>query len=298
MTMTKTNDDDDNETIYSYAAPVQDLKDKIAAIQSRASASESTVQEITNKMQKLDLAKGHLQRTITALKRLHMLTSATERLRDVVYVEGDDKDKIDFREAANLLDAVQLLLGHFEAYKGVKKIAEPKAEVERIKKDLVQRIHNDFEQVGELLEEEDAGMVENHSSAVLESNTISNESLAEACLVLEALGENSCKRQIDAFCVTQLAPYERAFGKKKSYVENIGELEHVDRRFSWFRRLLKVLDDRLKSIFPSKWPFYYKLTNLFLLQVKFQCPFHRLFRSLLSKYFLEFNRPVSIILFI
>ena len=226
-------------------------------------------------MQKLDLAKGHLQRTITALKRLHMLTSATERLRDVVYVE--DGGRIDFREAANLLDAVQLLLGHFEAYKGVKKIAELKAEVEKLKSALVQRIGNDFESVGELLEEEDAGggttgstsVIDANSTSMLDKNGVGMESLSEACLVLEALGEAACKRQIDAFCVSQLAPYERAFGKRKSYVENIGELDYIDRRFSWFRRLLKVLDDQFRSVFPSKWPFYYKLTNLFLLQVKF-----------------------------
>ena len=63
---------------------VQNLKLKINAIQSRASASERAVQVITQQMKGLDVAKGHLQRTIVALKRLHMLTSAIERLKECI----------------------------------------------------------------------------------------------------------------------------------------------------------------------------------------------------------------------
>ena len=245
---------------------VQNLRAKISAIQNRASASEKTVQEITNKMQKLDLAKGHLQRTITALKRLHMLTSATERLREVVKYDEGDEDGVmvgaDFRDAANLLDAVQLLLGHFEAYNGVKRISDAKQQVEDLRKLLERRILRDFEGIGELVGEEDEDDMEIAKS-------LSDESLSEACGVLEALGEKECKRQIDAFCIAQLAPYERSFGKKKSYVENIGGLDYVDRRFAWFRKLLKALDKRFQFVFPSNWPVHYKLTCLFLLQVRF-----------------------------
>ena len=49
---------------------VQQLASRIAQVQSRAQASEVAVIEITKDMKRLDHAKQHLQRTITALKRL------------------------------------------------------------------------------------------------------------------------------------------------------------------------------------------------------------------------------------
>jgi len=51
-------------------AAVQQLASRIAQVQSQAQASEVAVLEITKDMKRLDYAKQHLQRTITALKRL------------------------------------------------------------------------------------------------------------------------------------------------------------------------------------------------------------------------------------
>jgi len=45
------------------------LASRIAQVQSQAQASEVAVLEITKDMKRLDYAKQHLQRTITALKR-------------------------------------------------------------------------------------------------------------------------------------------------------------------------------------------------------------------------------------
>ena len=49
---------------------VQQLASRIAQVQSQAQRSEVAVLEITKDMKRLDYAKQHLQRTITALKRL------------------------------------------------------------------------------------------------------------------------------------------------------------------------------------------------------------------------------------
>ena len=54
-------------------AAVQQLATRIAQVQSQAQRSEVAVLEITKDMKRLDYAKQHLQRTITALKRLHMV---------------------------------------------------------------------------------------------------------------------------------------------------------------------------------------------------------------------------------
>ena len=54
---------------------VASLEKRIRQVQTKASQSEKTVREITKDMKRLDCAKRHLQRTITTLKRLHMLIS-------------------------------------------------------------------------------------------------------------------------------------------------------------------------------------------------------------------------------
>ena len=60
---------------------VASLEKRIRQVQTKASQSEKTVREITKDMKRLDCAKRHLQRTITTLKRLHMLIHAVEGLR-------------------------------------------------------------------------------------------------------------------------------------------------------------------------------------------------------------------------
>ena len=55
---------------------VHQLASRMHSVKTQALQSESAVIEITRDMKRLDYAKRHLQRTITALKRLHMLLHA------------------------------------------------------------------------------------------------------------------------------------------------------------------------------------------------------------------------------
>ena len=73
------------------------------------------VLEITKDTKRLDHAKRHLQRTITALKRLHMLLHASEMLRmaSAVTIEQPVPK---YGKAAHLVDATRLLLGYFKGY--------------------------------------------------------------------------------------------------------------------------------------------------------------------------------------
>jgi len=94
---------------------VQQLASRIAQVQSQAQASEVAVLEITKDMKRLDYAKQHLQRTITALKRLHMLLHAAEQLRKAAMVTPQQPIP-KYAQAAHLVDATRLLLGHFDGY--------------------------------------------------------------------------------------------------------------------------------------------------------------------------------------
>ena len=91
---------------------VASLEKRIRQVQTKASQSEKTVREITKDMKRLDCAKRHLQRTITTLKRLHMLIHAVEGLRQACLLQPHP----DYKSASHLVDATRLLLKHFDSY--------------------------------------------------------------------------------------------------------------------------------------------------------------------------------------
>ena len=91
------------------------LTKRIQQVQQQAQKSEIAVLEITRDMKRLDFAKKHLQRTITALKRLHMLLHAAEQLRMAAMVTPQQPIPR-YATAAHLVDATRLLLGHFDGY--------------------------------------------------------------------------------------------------------------------------------------------------------------------------------------
>ena len=99
---------------HAHTAIVQ-LTTRIKQVQHQAQKSEAAVLEITRDMKRLDYAKKHLQRTITALKRLHMLLHAAEQLRMAAMVSEVQRIPR-YEAAAHLVDATRLLLGHFEGY--------------------------------------------------------------------------------------------------------------------------------------------------------------------------------------
>lgn len=100
---------------------VKALQHRVLLVKEKAIESERAVFSITSDMKRLDSAKRHLQRTITTLKRLHMLIHAVEQLRQTTLLDDDGKSSasfsvMDFRSAAQLVEATRLLLEYFDAY--------------------------------------------------------------------------------------------------------------------------------------------------------------------------------------
>mmetsp|Transcript_58744 Transcript_58744/g.65757 ORF Transcript_58744/g.65757 Transcript_58744/m.65757 type:complete len:960 (+) Transcript_58744:102-2981(+) len=100
------------KNVQDAKVSVVSLEKRIRQVQSKASQSERTVREITKDMKRLDCAKRHLQRTITTLKRLHMLVHAVEGLRQACLHNPHP----DYQSASHLVDATRMLLQHFDAY--------------------------------------------------------------------------------------------------------------------------------------------------------------------------------------
>ena len=165
---------------------IHELHTKIKDVKSKAEQSEMMVQEICRDIKQLDYAKRHLQTTITALKRLHMLVTAVKQLEIMA------KDK-HYREAANLLDAVSQLLTHFEPYAEIARIRELRETVDQIKKGLTEEI---------MPLQSNWGLADSVADPAAYDNKMAGDgqfsTLSEACLVVDALGPEAAQRQIDA----------------------------------------------------------------------------------------------------
>ncbi len=66
--------------------------------------------------------------------------------------------------------------------------------------------------------------------------------------------------QVSSFCEAQLSSYKTIFPRGSEE----GGLEHVDSRFSWFRRLLSLVDNRFGKAFPPHWQLQHRLCLLFI----------------------------------
>eukprot|EP00752_Nemacystus_decipiens_P002803 g2616.t1 len=234
-------------------AAIRELFEKIRDMKAKAEQSEVMVQEICRDIKQLDFAKRHLQTTITALKRLHMLVTAVDQLQAVAKAKQ-------YRESANLLDAVRQLLTHFESYAQVPRIAELRETVTGIKNELVEQTSQAFNQVGQLAS----------STADPEGFQRDSEkpgqfrSLHEACLVVDALGGQARQQQIESFCNQQMQPYDPLFPQGSTQAQ----LDQIDRRFAWFRRLLRGVDLRFDGVFPKHWRLQHRLCMRFLTQTR------------------------------
>ena len=56
-----------------------------------------------------------------------------------------------YREVANLLDAVKQLMTHFEKYSAIPKIADVKRKVDSIQHDLRRHVHHSFREIGQVI---------------------------------------------------------------------------------------------------------------------------------------------------
>ncbi|KAF0695311.1 Aste57867_13870 [Aphanomyces stellatus] len=215
---------------------VSQLYTKIHDIRGKAEQSEVMVQEICRDIKQLDYAKRHLQTTITALKRLHMLVTAVDQLE---YMASQRL----YKEAASLLEAVNSLFTHFEGFAKVGKIMELQRTVNAIRADLEKQIFGDFQVIGPLATLDSIAKDEAEMKHMFAN-------LSTACLIVSALGKDTRKKLVHAFCADQLAPYEKEFGTKGGAS---GSLANMDARFAWFFQLVSAIEGRMEAIFPTHW---------------------------------------------
>lgn len=240
--------------VQDSKASVEALTSRIHLVQEKASQSEKAVLEITRDMKRLDCAKKHLQRTITTLKRLHMLIHAVEQLRLACL----QKPYPDFQTSAHLVDATRLLLKHFDAYKQkVEPMMKLSLKVTNLQEQLRLTVVRGFRVVAFgydetlVLEEQQA---ENAAKKKKSNNKQGGKTLITSpyvlgdpngpppplmtpdimkggVLLIDALGTEKRRRFIIQFCQDQLREYKQDYQpieKKEKPKERISSFKVVE----------------------------------------------------------------------
>ena len=235
MQQQSTSDGDSVKRIQAAKADLAELFQKVEGVRQRAIETEEAITEMTADIKRLDNTKKNLTLSMTALKRLQMLTTAYEQLRGL-------SSSRQYRECAQLLQAVIQLMAHFKSYRSIDQIATLSRNVSDLQREMLEQVCEDFEITfakGEIPQRR--GM------------------LAEACLVMDSLGENARSRLITWYCNTQLREYRQLFRG----TEEAGSLDNISRRYSWFKRMLKTYDDEHAALFPPYWRVNELLANAF-----------------------------------
>ncbi|KAL2041455.1 hypothetical protein N7G274_005837 [Stereocaulon virgatum] len=228
----------DVDSVKRIRAAKEDLAElfqKVEGVRQRAIETEEAITEMTADIKRLDNTKKNLTLSMTALKRLQMLTTAYEQLRGL-------SSSRQYRECAQLLQAVIQLMAHFKSYRSIDQIATLSRNVSDLQREMLEQVCEDFE-----ITFAKAEVAQRRGT------------LAEACLVMDALGDNARSRLITWYCNTQLREYRQLFRGS----EEAGSLDNISRRYSWFKRMLKTYDDEHAALFPSSWRVNELLANAF-----------------------------------
>ncbi|KAF3001527.1 Vacuolar protein sorting-associated protein 53 [Curvularia kusanoi] len=226
-------DADSVQRIQAAKDELADLFKKIESVRERAMQTEQTITDMTADIKRLDSTKRNLTLSMTALKRLQMLTTAYEQLRSL-------SRSRQYRECAQLLQAVIQLVAHFKSYRSIDQIATLSRNVADVQGELLEQVCEDFE-------------LTFAKGDVAQKKAM----LAEACLVIDALGDHARTRLINWYCNTQLREYRQVFRGN----DEAGSLDNISRRYSWFNRMMKTYDVEHAAIFPAYWRVNEMLAN-------------------------------------
>ncbi|GAA5851582.1 hypothetical protein JCM8547_001139 [Rhodosporidiobolus lusitaniae] len=206
---------------------IGDLLSQVTAIRDAATESEVVVRDITRDIQSLDLAKRNLVASMNALKRFQMLVNAFDQLTKLAKSRR-------YRETAQALFAVKELSSFFKTFSSVERVAAVSRGVNEVQNVLKAQVMKDFEE----------------AFGSEQARAGKDAQLTDACLVVDALGEDAKTALLKWYSLLLLRDYRRLFGGASS---EAGQLDNISRRFAWFRRVLKTHEDENGAVFPVGW---------------------------------------------
>ncbi|KAI7862352.1 Vps53-like protein [Spinellus fusiger] len=205
---------------------IKELFQKIQDIKAKAAQSETMVHAITQDVKSLDYAKRHLTHSVTALKRLQMLVTAVDQLETLSHNKQ-------YKDSAQLLQAVVQLMQHFKSYKSVPQIAQLSDRITKLKLHLEEFVLQEFDQ----------GF--NGDGTLVGQPWLLND----ACFVASVLGEEPKEKILKKYIDLQLMSYRQIFRLS----EETSQIIHISRRYAFLKRILKICDEKHSEIFPVAW---------------------------------------------
>lgn len=84
--------------------------------------------------------------------------------------------------------------------------------------------------------------------------------MAAACQVIDVLGPEVRTQFVDRYVAIELKEYRRIF----KATDEAGQLDNVNTRFGWFRRLITTHETETGRVFPGDWRVSWHLTAKFV----------------------------------
>lgn len=226
------------ETKDTLLSIEKDLDTAVAEIETTrqlARSTEKTINSMTYNIKKLDNCKKNITLSMTILKRLQMLITSYNNVEHIIY----NSNVKNYYEIYQLLSVVIELMDHFQSYKSIDDINNLNRKITELKAKIVDEIFNDF---GKEINE-----------------GYSNMELMNACKILDLLGVSYRDKLINWFISNQLKEIQSIFRS----TEEAGSLENLNRRFIFFKRVFKTVEQRYSSKFPEDWKILQKLCDKF-----------------------------------
>lgn len=214
----------------------KDLSDVLQAyteLQHLSSTTHSKLEILTSPIRKLDNAKENLIYTMTQLERLQMYITAYDSL--LTEIKSQNKDWVVINQ---MLSVVLELNETFKSFNTIDEIRLLDRQVHDLKSKILDDIFDDLERSFE--------------------NTLSNSTLASACLALELLGNAYVDKLQNWYIGLVLKELNDIF--KPS--EEAGGLDNLKRRYSYFMNVITTFENN-ESIFPKNWEMRVKIVLKF-----------------------------------
>lgn len=222
---------------------MRQIAESVHEIKSRSEQATSITRSILGDARSVSGTNNALDEYCFALKQLRkLMDSIGEIEREIT----DNTQYGYYRMVADMLVDVKEEMKYFAPFAAIPKVIELKEKVQIIEDELKRQIHWALREIGELVENDASGNPVPTGSAEPSAHL---QSLQDMYLVVEVLGE-ACRRDIlERLSQLQLIAYEKKFQAGKQF----SGLTNLDQRYAWFRRLIKAAEDKLSSVFPSKW---------------------------------------------
>ncbi|RKP28748.1 hypothetical protein METBISCDRAFT_1781, partial [Metschnikowia bicuspidata] len=213
-------------------ADIGRLANNYRQLAARAEFTQQKITRVTLRIQSFDTTKQNLVLSMKVLKRLQMLVSAYNSLREVVHTR-------DYEQITQYLGAVHVLMRFFRAYKSIDDIAKLHQRVHQIQAKLVDDVFIDFEDSF--------------------ANRITNAKLRYGCEVLELIDSKNKDKLLTWFYNLQLKEILSIFAASGE----AGSLENLGRRYIFFSNILANVRSNYLLVFPPAWGVDFELLRLF-----------------------------------